>query len=386
MASQEISMDVRLRIALADPVSNVSALCRSLGISRETFYVWKRRYERDGLDGLTMRSRAPKHSPGRTSLTVEEAIIGLRKELADRGVDHGPATIQWHFAQRNRCSAPSQATIWRILTRRGFIVPEPHKRPTSSYQRFEASQPNELWQADTTDWVIATGVVKVMSFIDDHSRVALRVRALSAATTEATWDTFCEAANRWGVPVGQLTDNGLNFSGRLRGFEVYFEIQLRHAGVIARTSRPRHPQTCGKVERFQQTMKRWLRCRPLAATLEALQTQLDEFVAYYNEQRPHRAHGMTPAQRWALTPPAINLGETLPSPARRATITVNPLGVVDGHPLRIWVGKRWAGHSAIVHVDDTHFAVFINNRLVRTGPIDHNQPYQRKPKQPRPLA
>jgi transposase InsO family protein len=198
---------------------------------------------------------------------VAEAVVALRKELTDLGVDAGAGTIQWHLGRRGLATkVPSQATIWRVLRRRGFVTDQPGKRPHSSYRRFEASAPNELWQADCMDWTIATGVVKILSFIDDHSRVELAVKALGEATTDATWDTFCQAAETWGLPVGQLTDNGLNFSGRLRGFEVRFETELRAVGVVPKTSRPYHPQTCRKVERFQQTLKKWLRRRPLAAT------------------------------------------------------------------------------------------------------------------------
>jgi transposase InsO family protein len=370
-------MDVRLRAALASSELNVSAFCREHEISRETFYVWRRRYRADGLDGLEPRSRAPKTSPRRVDAATEEQIVGLRKELGELGVDNGPATIQWHLGRRGRRAVPSQATIWRVLVRRGFVVPAPRKRPKSSFRRFEATAPNELWQADCIDWTIATGVVRILSFLDDHSRVALRVKALAQATTDATWSTFCDATAAWGVPLGQLTDNGLNFSGRLRGFEVRFEIELRNIGVVPKTSRPFHPQTCGKVERFQQTLKKWLRRQPLAATLEELQTQLDAFVDYYNYQRPHRGIGRrTPAERWAATPPAINLGTALPSPTRATTVTVDHRGVLTLARYRIHLGVDWHNRTARVHHDDTHAAVFIDHQLVRVLELDPSRPYQ----------
>ena len=240
-------MDVRLRIAVAAEGVNVAALCREQGISRQTYYQWRRRYRAEGLEGLEPRSTAPHTSPQRISAEVEEAVVELRKALDEVGVDAGPGTIQWHLGRRGVAKVPSEATIWRVLVRRGFVVPEPHKRPRASWRRFEASAPNELWQADCFDWVVGTGAVKVLSFVDDHSRVALRVKALPEATSEATWVAFGEASAAWGVPLGQLSDNGLNFSGRLRGFEVRFETELRAIGVVPKTSRPYHPQTCGKV-------------------------------------------------------------------------------------------------------------------------------------------
>lgn len=370
-------MDVRLRIAVASPGLNVSAFCGEYGISRESFYMWRRRWLAEGLAGLEPRRRAPKHSPGRISAGMEEAIVGMRKELLELGADAGAATIQWQLGRQGHRAVPSQATIWRVLTRRGFVTPQPRKRPHRAWRRFVASAPNELWQADCTDWVIATGVVKIISFLDDHSRVALRVKALAEATTDATWTAFCEATQAWGVPLGQLSDNGLNFSGRLRGFEVRFEIELRAIGVVPKTSRPFHPQTCGKVERFQQTLKKWLRRQPLAADLAELQAHIDAFVAYYNHRRPHRGIGRaTPAEAWAATPPAINLGVALPGPARATTCTVGPNGVIQLRPYRIHLGNQWAGRTALIHHDDTHAAIYIDHQLVRALAFDPTRTYQ----------
>ena len=370
-------MDVRLKAAVASRGLNVSAFCREYGISRDRFYVFRARHEKEGLEGLQPRSRAPKSSPQRISTEMEDLIVEVRKELDELGVDHGPGTIQWHLQQRKLRAVPSEATIWRVLTRRGFIVPQPRKRPKSSYRRFEASAPNELWQADCIDWTIATGVVKILTFLDDHSRMALRVKALPAATSVATWEAFCEACERFGVPVSQLSDNGTNFSGRLRGYEVEFERELRAIGVVPRTSRPYHPQTCGKVERFQQTLKKWLRNQPMAADLDELQAQLDWFVEYYNNRRPHRGIGrVTPMQRWNATPPAINLGIALPSPTQHATSVVDNNGIAAAGPYRVGVGSRYKGRTARIDFDDTHMAVFIDHRLVRAFVIDPSRYYQ----------
>lgn len=380
-------MDVRLRAAVASEDLNVAAFCREVGISRQTFYFWRRRYRRDGLDGLEARPPVPQTSPRRISVEVEDAIVGLRKELEDLGVDSGPATIRWHLGDRKMAPVPSESTIWRVLKRRGFVVPAPQKRPKSSFCRFEASAPNELWQADCIDWSTAAGGVKILSFLDDHSRVALRVKALPHATTEATWDTFGEACQLWGVPLGQLSDNGVNFSGRLRGYQVRFEIELRAIGVVPKTSRPFHPQTCGKVERFQQTLKKWLRAQPQPADLAELQAQIDAFVGYYNHKRPHRGIDRnTPAQRWAATPPAINLGVALPSPARANTAVVDNSGIVRVGGYKVGLGRQWRGRTAQVHHDDTHAAVFVDHRLVRALTIDPTRHYQPigKPRGPAP--
>lgn len=377
MAQKVASVDVRLMAAVTGGEINVSAFCREHGISRDTFYRWRNRYRDEGLAGLEPRSSTPKTSPGRTSEEVEDMIVALRKELADTGLDAGAGTIQWHLGRRGLRAVPSEATIWRVLVRRGFVVPEPRKRPKSSLRRFEAAAPNELWQADATKWVIAGGQVEILTFLDDHSRLVTATRAVQTATTQNTWTTFCVGVEAWGAPSGHLSDNGLNFSGRLRGYEVAFEINLRAAGVRPITSRPFHPQTCGKIERFHQTLKKWLRRQPLAHDLAHLQAQLDTFIGIYNYQRPHRGIGRTiPIERWSATPKAINLGLALPAPHRTPTATVNDQGLVRVAPWIIHVGVDHTGHTARVMLDDTHAAVFINGRLVRHLELDHTRRYQ----------
>lgn len=370
-------MDVRLVAAVTGGEINVAAFCREHGISRQTFYAWRRRYGEEGLAGLRPRPSTPTTSPRRTPAEREDAIVALRKQLAEAGLDAGPATIQWHLGRRGMRAVPSVATIWRILVRRGFVVPQPHKRPASSWRRFEASAPNELWQADATKWVIASGQVEVLTFLDDHSRLVSACRAVAEASTDNTWEAFCSGVKAWGVPSGQLSDNGLNFSGRLRGHEVAFEINLRAAGVRPITSRPYHPQTCGKVERFHQTLKRWLRRQRLAWSLAELQAQLDGFIAYYNAERPHRGIGrITPLQRWSATPKATCAGLGLPAPQRASTVVVDHQGLARVRPWVIHLGVDHAGRKARVTLDDTHAVVFIDGHLVRHLELDHSRPYQ----------
>jgi transposase InsO family protein len=335
-----------------------------------------------------MRSTRPNSSPRRTLLEVEDVVVLLRKELLEMGSDAGPGSIQWHLGRRRAelgvVRVPAEATIWRILTRRGFVIPEPRKRPKSSLRRFEASAPNEMWQTDATKWTIQIGQVEILTFLDDHSRRVARSRAVLTATTDNTWETFLEAVAVCGLPSGVLSDNGLNFSGRLRGFEVAFEINLRAGGVRPITSRPYHPQTCGKIERFHQTLKKWLAKKPMAADLDELQTQLDEFVVFYNTCRPHRGIGrVTPQERWDSRPALVNAGHPLPNVQRAIPITIDPRGLAITRPWRIHVGSRYKGQHAHVMLDDTHAAVFINGQLVRHLQLDKTRSYQ--PSQPRHL-
>ena len=240
------------------------------------------------------RSRAPKRIPHRTPDALEDEIVALRKELADQGLDAGAVTIAYHLGMRHD-RVPSISTIWRVLRRRGFVVPEPHKRPRSSWIRFEAQLPNECWQSDVTHWRLADGTeVEIVNFIDDHSRLAVGYRAMKVATAPAVLEVFKAAGDRWGFPAALLTDNGCVYTAWHRGGPNVMQTELLAMGIDYRHSRPYHPQTCGKVERFHQTLKAFLAKQPKPHTISELQAQVDRFVAYCNQIRPHRAVGRRP--------------------------------------------------------------------------------------------
>jgi transposase InsO family protein len=376
---------------------NVSQVCRDAGLSRKTFYKWVARCRAEGPAGLEERSRRPHHSPQQVGVELEEEVVRLRKQLAEAGLDHGATTIQWHLGRAGRWRrVPSVATVHRILVRRGFVVAQPHKRPRPAWRRFEADAPNECWQIDAMDWVIATGLTKVFNVLDDHSRLATRSRAVLEATSEEAWTTFTQAAQQWGLPAMMLSDNGLCFSGKLRGFEVFFEARLRDAGVHPRTGRPYHPQTTGKIERFQQTLKRWLRGQDarhgLAPDGVEFQARLDEFCAYYNAHRPHQGIGrLTPLSRWQTTTPAT-AGPPLTHPEPRhqpRPVAVSKQGIIKVDQWIIGVGNRWAGHPATILLDGHYATIFSGNHLVRHLKLDPNRTYQplhSRPGRPRHLS
>ncbi len=269
-------------------------VARAHGVSKS--YVGKLvgRFRAGGYGAIEPRSRAPKRIPHRTPDALEDEIVALRKELTELGVDAGALTIGYHLSLRHP-RTPSVATIWRVLRRRGFVTPEPHKRPRSSWIRFEAQLPNECWQSDVTHWRLADGTeVEIVNFIDDHSRLAIASRVLRVATAPKVLEVFQTAGATWGLPAALLTDNGCVYTTWHRGGPNVMQSELLAMGIDYRHSRPYHPQTCGKVERFHQTMKGFLARQPKARSIEDLQDQIDRFVAYYNEVRPHRAVGRRP--------------------------------------------------------------------------------------------
>ena len=388
MAGEVVPMDARLIAAVSGSSEglNVAGLCRQLGISRQSFYKWRTRYVAEGLDGLAERSRRPGVSPRRVSAAVEERVIEQRKWLVEEGWDAGAATIREHLLATAAVGVPSEATIWRILVRRGFVTPQPSKRPTASYRRFEADWPNQRWQADHTCWALADGrQVQILNIIDDHSRLCVASVAAATVTSQMLWETFSSAGATWGYPSSCLSDNGLVFSGKLRGFQVDFEIRLRAQGIVPITSAPFHPQTCGKVERFQQTLKRWLRARARHLTsLKVLNACLEDFATYYNHQRPHRGIGRaTPYTRWAAIPPAGPAAQPIAAPARRidpdAIRSDHPVlgGQVNCHAARIYLGVRHTGRTAhVIARAGDHLAIYIDDQLVRSLVIDRTRSYQ----------
>ena len=376
-------MDVKLAAGIAGTVrpGEVAAFCREHGISRQTFYKWRRRYvEAGGPAGLDEQSRRPGKSPSRLADEVEDDIVRVRKELTDAGLDAGPWSIRQHLARgATVASLPSVATIWRKLVARGLVIPAPNKRPNASWRRFCWERPNDLWQIDATHWTLANGTfVEIINIVDDHSRVCLASVAVTTCTSRAAWDAVERAGSQWGLPARLLSDNGMAFNSSRLGKTVSFEANVRAAGILPIASSPYHPQTCGKVERFHQTLKKWLTARPRAHTIVELQHLLDVFVTHYNTQRPHRAlHGATPTDTWHATPNAVPAGHLITDTTTvTRLVTVTAEGTARTRRYAINIGVRYAGCSVTMCTTGNHCAIFHDGHLVRTLTIDPNRYYQ----------
>ena len=300
------------RVAVLKVVSgqlSVTAAAIEFKVSRGHLHRLLHRYRIGGLDALDPRSRRPLTNPGRTPEAVRERIVALRIELTAHGLDAGPVTIAWHLG-REGLAVPSTSTIRRILHAAGLVVPEPRKRPRSSWLRFEASLPNELWQSDFTHWRLGDGSeVEIIEWLDDHSRYLLGLTACTRVAGDDVVATFVAAGEAHGWPASTLTDNAAVYTSRFTGGRNGFEYLLAYLGIRQRNGSPGHPQTQGKVERFHQTLKRWLARQPAAHSLGELQAQLDRFRVAYNDHRPHRATGRTtPAEAYAGRPRAHPAG------------------------------------------------------------------------------
>ncbi len=367
---------------------SVKEVCQAHGISRSWLYELIARYREQGDEGLRPQSKRPRSSPTRVSPAMEDEIVALRKELTDLGVDAGAHTIHYHLQRRHRRrrrAVPSVATIWRVLSRRGFVTPQPQKRPKSSWRRFQAELPNECWQADTTHWALADGTdVEILNVIDDHSRLLVASRAFVTTKAADVVETFHRGAAELGLPASMLTDNGAIFTAEARNGTCAIELELLALGVDYKHSRPYHPQTCGKVERFHQTLKKWLAKQRRAKTVAVLQAQLDCFRSYYNTVRPHRAlNRRTPAQAFAARTKATprRPGITVAAQHRVRRDRIDTSGVVtlryQSRLRHLGIGRRYAGTRVLLLVADRDVRVITEEgELLAEFTIDPNKDYQ----------
>jgi transposase InsO family protein len=364
-------------------------VARAYGVSQGWVSRLVARYRAEGEAAFEPRSRRPHTSPRAVPAGTVELVVRLRKDLSGAGHDAGPATIAWHLRHHHRLPV-SVATIARILTREGLVSPAPRKRPKTSYIRFQAAMPNECWQSDFTHYRLADGTdVEVITWLDDHSRFVLHCTAHRPVTAQTVLATFRAATAIHGVPASTLTDNGMVYTVRLatgRGGRTGLEAELARLGVQQKNSRPNHPTTCGKVERFQQTLKKWLRAQPdQPTTIAALQSLIDAFIDTYNHHRPHRslAHHTTPATAYHARPKATpSTDHTSASHHRLRRDRIDDTGKltlrVNGRLHHIGIGRTHARTHVLILAQDLHLRIIdaATGELLRELTIDPHRDYQ----------
>jgi transposase InsO family protein len=293
---------------LAAGVKVIAAqFAREHGVSVRTVYRHQTRVRAEG--GWRERSRRPHSSPGATPPDLEAWICKLRAEL---GVDNGAdfirdALIDIHARTSPAWLVPARSTINRVLGRHDLLVRNPAKRPRSSYRRFSYARPRDCYQIDAT-WVKLAGGSDAVVFdvLDDCTRLLAACHAANAETADAAIAAMRRAVEEYGAPAIVLSDNGLAFTSRLTnpGTLSSFVRALQCWRVRPINSSPYHPQTCGKVERHHQTLKKWLRTQPPPKTIEDLQALLEVYRLYYNTERRHSAllRRITPRQAWDAAP------------------------------------------------------------------------------------
>jgi transposase InsO family protein len=328
------------------------------GVSKSWVAELVKRYREGGAAALVPKSKAAKTNPRSVGAVMEERIIAMRKELLDYGDEAGAETIHWHL-EEGGFTPPSVATIYRILKRRGFITPEPRKRPRASYIRFEASLPNECWQTDMTHWHFSDGTeIEILTFIDDYSRRVLACDVFWTVKGNDVRRVFARTCELYGTPASVLSDNGAIYNARSRHGRAGFESDLLERHVLYKHSTPYHPQTCGKVERWHRTLKKFLAKHPAANVVE-MQAVLFEVIRYYNEVRPHRARDRQTPRHAYERRDKMPAGTLIDQPHHRIRFDVVD---VRGHVTLRYLGKMrhlnvgWAyrGQPIRLYVVDEH--------------------------------
>lgn len=388
MALRVVSMEELKLAVLLEPErtgESVVEVCRRRGISRASYYRYRKRYLAEGVDGLEQRSRRPRSSPGRIDAALEVAIVTLRKKHPRWGARRIHAELL-----RAGVEPPAVATVHRALKRNHLVAAQPPRRRKAS-KRFERELANDLWQIDATQVALADEEpVWVLDCLDDHARFLLAAIAVESPTGEAAWACFVAASSAHGLPRQLLSDNHLSFTGRLYGREVAFERKLAQVGVHLINSAPAHPQTLGKLERFHRTLKEWLQEEGPASDLEHLQLLLDRFRAHYNRERPHQGIGnQTPAERYHPGPGLgeLTLAEPDPQPAYPPYAVlrkVDPRGIITYDGLSIILPRRYAGATVRVLEIGELLHVYLGEELLRALAPDRGRRYQplgnRKPR------
>jgi transposase InsO family protein len=372
--------------AVVDQGLTVAQAAAKFGVSRQWVHQLVQRYRLGGAAAVLPQSKAPKSRPHTTTEAVRARIIVLRQALVADGADAGPETIAWHLA-REGYQVPSTSTIQRLLRAAGLVTPQPKKRPKSSYIRFQAELPNGCWQADITYWFLATGTrVEILDFLDNHSRLLLPIQAKALWTSADVVTVMDRLISTYGPPAATLTDNGMVFTARFTtrpGAKNGFEKLLAAHHIQQRNGAPSHPQTQGKIERFHQTLKRWLAARPAPETITELQAMLETFQAWYNTERPHRAiNRRTPSQAYTALPKATP-NTTAEPEYRTRTARVDNNGRVSlryASKLRhLGIGSAHRGKQVLMLIHNDHVTTpdAATGEILTEHILDASKNYQR---------
>lgn len=341
---------------------SVTEVAQRNGVSRQSVHTWLRRYANGGMAALADKSSKPESCPHQMAPLTEARVISLRREHPR----WGPRSIRTRLANEGFAPVPGLSSIYRTLVRHHLLEPTQRKRARSDYKRWERSRSMELWQMDVVGrFHLLDGTeVKVVTGVDDHSRFCVCARVVARATARPVCEALQWALRTHGVPDQILTDNGKVFTNRFGQGPgpVLFDRICANNGIRHLLTAPYSPTTTGKVERFHRTIRGdflvdhdWVH-----ATIEELQSALDEWVAEYNTERPHQSLGdRPPAERFALAAVHRAADLELPEILDEVPLSGRPPGVnrwVDQRGsitlgrFRYRVGATFAGESVEVVV------------------------------------
>jgi|SRR5579872_1288015 len=374
MPWREVSvMDERsefVRLALREG-ANRRELCRRFGISPTVGYKWLGRFKA-GDEGLADRSRRPHASPRRSDAQTEGHVLAVR--------DAHPA---WGARKIARCleregiKPPAVSTVHEILRRQDRIRPSPGV--SGAYRRFEKEAPNLLWQMDFKGWVPLLGEARChpLTIVDDHSRYAVCLAACAneqSATVQSRLET---TFRHHGLPEALFVDNGPPWSDSSGQPWTRLAVWLLKLGIGVIHSRPHHPQSRGKNERFHRTLNAEVFALRRFRDLAEVQRAFDQWRTTYNFQRPHEALGQNvPASRYQSS--ARTMPDRLPEIEYDADDVVRTVGVTKDYVSfkgQLWnVPRAFRGEHVAIRplVTDGHYGIFFGSHQIAT--IDLTRP------------
>ena len=355
----------------SQPESNFSQLCQRFEISRKTGYKWLQRYQQSGATGLHDRTRRPQHSPGRTEPAVEQQVLAIRDQYG-----WGARKIKWCL-EREGQEALAKSTVHSILQRHGRVTPPPNS-VAGSYQRFEQERPNQLWQMDFKGhYRLGNGArCHPLTVLDDHSRYSLCLQACRNEQTETVQQQLTATFRRYGMPERMLMDNGSPWGNDLVHQYTPLTVWLLRLGIGVSHSRPYHPQTQGKDERFHRSLKVEVLAQRIFGDFGLMQIRFDEWRYCYNHLRPHEALGMAvPASRYQLS--HRSFPDQLPPFDYGATDQVRKVqsdGKISFRNREFRVGKAFRGYPVALRptLEDGVYQIYFATHRILT--IDLRQP------------
>jgi transposase InsO family protein len=377
-------------LAVIGEGGTVSEVAGRWGVSRQSVHAWLARYEAGGLEGLADRSHRPGSCPHQMDPRIEARVLELRRVHRSWGARR----IVFELGRLGVRPVPSESGVYRALVRAGLIEPGGRRRRKEEWRRWERGSAMELWQMDVVGgFLLADGTrAKALTGVDDHSRYCVSAALMARERTRPVCDALAAALRAHGVPQQILTDNGKVFTGRFGHppVEVLFDKICRENGIDHLLTAPRSPTTTGKIERFHRTLRAEFDTRQVFRTLKTAQQALDEWVGYYNTQRPHQSLAMaTPAARFTAAAQAGRDGlaarpadssALLPDRAGEDWVSrkVGGNGVVCVSWQQVSVGKHHAGARCDVHVTPGLLQFWVGSELLKTVPRDSNGEVRKK--------
>lgn len=353
--------------AMGVPGVNVSGLCERFGVSSKTAYKWKHRYEADGVDGLVDRSRAPRSSPNKTASGIE----GLVCEVRDEFPFWGGRKLKKVLARRGVKDLPAVSTITEILRRNDRL--NGPATGTVTWTRFEAEQPNDLWQMDFKGWFqTGSGRCEPFDVLDDHSRFNLHLNAYGDQQETTVKRCLSSVFDEYGIPVKILCDNGSPWANTQPGFRwTGLGVWLVDLGIGLSHARIRHPQTIGKDERFHRTLElEVISTRHRWDDHTQVQEAFDRWRPIYNHQRPHDAlDGDVPADRYKPSTRSLPARiEPVEYPGHLHVRKVSQQSRISFQNQKIRIGTAFVGrHVAVAPTDiDGVFDIYYRDQNIRT--------------------